>query len=170
MHKVESRPSSRPSEPFLPGDRSPAAASRGYERTMAKGRSAGRSISRCLADRAEREKATDEDRSSRRSLAQFRGADAKKAQSSKCPMAEACGSRTHPGRRSRPTRGFEDREGHRAPCASRRRHPIVGQWKTSVAWWVSRASASLTVLVTACQNARTLRGCSSAGRAHDWQS
>ncbi len=34
-------------------------------------------------------------------------------------MAEARGSRTHPGRRSRPTRGFEDREGHRALFASR---------------------------------------------------
>ena len=33
-------------------------------------------------------------------------------------LAEARGSRTHPGRASRPTHGFEDREGHRAPSAS----------------------------------------------------
>ncbi len=41
-------------------------------------------------------------------------------------LAEACGSRTHPGRGYRPTRGFEDRGGHRAPCASSSasvRHP-----------------------------------------------
>ena len=70
------------------------------------------------------------------------------------PVAEARGSRTHPGRHSRPTRGFEDREGHRAPSASGGRVDYL----------------ELTLSIAECHNARPGRGCSSAGRAHDWQS
>jgi len=41
-------------------------------------------------------------------------------QTANCFLAEACGNRTHPGRLSTTRNGFEARENHQAPCASRR--------------------------------------------------